>query len=76
MNSKYYREQFGDWLGGGAVGYKGKIYHWSARSDYYGWEIEQLNEKDWAEGLSEKEFKKIINLIKKCLDKHYSTYTF
>lgn len=74
IDSKYYREQFDDWLAGGKVDYKKGTYYWYARAGCFGWEIEPMKEKDWYD-LSEKELKKIIKLIEECIYKHKTNYT-
>lgn len=74
IDSKYYREQFDDWLAGGKVDYKRKTYYWSARSACYGWEVEPLKEKDWYD-LSEEELKNIFKLIEECICEHKTNYT-
>jgi hypothetical protein len=73
INSKYYREQFDDWLAGGKIEYKRGIYYWSARKSNYGWEIEPVREKDWYK-FSDKEFNKIITAIEECLYGHKTDY--
>ena len=74
IDSKYYREQFDDWLAGGIVDYKRKTYYWSAQSACYGWEVVPLKEKDWYD-LSEKEIKSVFKLIEECIRKHKTNYT-
>lgn len=71
IESKYHRSQFDDWLAGGKVEYRGKIYYWSADNSNYGfgWEIQPVSEEDWGD-ITEIEFYKIINLIEDCLYKH------
>ncbi len=73
INSKYYREQFDDWLAGGMIEYQGKIYYWSARNSYYGWEIEPIREKDWYK-FSYEEFNEIIAATEECLYKYKTEY--
>jgi hypothetical protein len=74
IDSKYYREQFDDWLAGGKVDYKRKTYYWSAREGCLGWEIEIMEDREWCD-LSDKELKNIINSIEKCLRRHKTVYT-
>jgi hypothetical protein len=74
INSKYYREQFDDWLAGGKIEYKRRIYYWSARNSNYGWEIEPIKDKDWY-NLSDKEFNKIITFIKECIHGQKTDHT-
>lgn len=77
IGSKYHRSQFDDWLAGGSVEYRGKIYHWSADNSNYGfgWEIQPVCEEDWAD-ISESEFDKLIRLIELSLDRHGVEYIF
>ena len=77
IDSQYHRDQFDDWLAGGKVEYKRKIYYWSAQNSNYGfnWEIEPITEEDWND-ISENEFNKIITLIDKCLYEHKIEYVF
>jgi hypothetical protein len=75
IDSKYYRKQFDDWLAGGNLEYKEKIYYWSAQHSNYGlgWDIEPITEEDWND-ISEDRFNKIIMLIEKYLYKHSTEY--
>jgi len=75
IDSKYHRGQFDDWLAGGKIEYKGKIYYWSAHNNNYGlgWEIEPVNEEDW-NNIVEDEFNKIIKFIERCLYEHKIEY--
>ncbi|KPK89403.1 hypothetical protein AMJ80_09855 [bacterium SM23_31] len=77
IDSKYHRGQFDDYLSGGKIEYKGKIYYWSAQDSNYGfgWEVEPITEEDWS-GLDEGEFNELINLIEKCLYEHQTEYVF
>lgn len=77
IDSKYYRDQFDDWLAGGKAEYKGKTYYWSASNSNYGfgWEIEPITEEDWND-IPEDEFNKIIKSIETCLCEHRTEYVF
>ena len=77
IDSKYHRDQFGDWLAGGKVEYKDKRYYWSAQNNNYGlgWEIEPITEDNWSD-ISEDEFNKIITVIENCLCEHRTEYVF
>lgn len=76
IDSKYHRHQFDDWLAGGMVEYKGKIYYWSAQNSNYGfgWEVDPVTEEDW-NSLDEEEFYEIMKIIEKCLYEHKNEYT-
>lgn len=75
IDSKYFREQFDDWLAGGRIEFKDRVYFWSAYDSNYGfgWEIEPVTEKEWS-NISEVEFEEIMSYIRKCLNKHETTY--
>lgn len=75
IDSKYHRTQFDDYLAGGKVEHKKKIYYWSAQNNNYnfGWEIEPVDEKDW-DDLSEEESNEIISLIEEYLYIHKTEY--
>lgn len=75
IDSKYQRDQFDDWLGGGKVEYKGKTHYWSARNSNYGfgWEIEPITEEDRS-GLDEDEFNELMKVIERCLCAHKTEY--
>lgn len=76
IDSLYYRDQFDDWLAGGKVVYKNdKKCYWSAQNNNYGfgWEIEPITNDNWYD-ISEDKFKKIITLIKRCLNEHRTEY--
>ena len=75
IDSKYLRNQFDDWLAGGTVEYKEKIYYWSAYNSNYGfgWEIQPISEENW-NNISEDEFDEIIKFIESCLYEHKIKY--
>lgn len=75
IDSKYYRDQFDDWLAGGKVEYKGRIYYWSAYDSNYGfgWEVSTIAEEDW-DSLGESEFNELLEVIKKSLCEHKTEY--
>ncbi|MEW6614473.1 MAG: hypothetical protein AB1401_03230 [Thermodesulfobacteriota bacterium] len=77
IDSQYYRGQFDDWLAGGKVEYKGRTYYWSAQNSNYGfgWEIQPVSEKDWA-NIAEDTFNKFIGFIERCLYEHRIEYVF
>ncbi|HEX9912854.1 MAG TPA: hypothetical protein VGB01_06380 [candidate division Zixibacteria bacterium] len=77
IDSNYHRYQFDDWLAGGSVEYKGKIYHWFAQNNNYGlgWEIEPISEEDFV-NIREEQFDAITKLIERCLNMHKTDYTF
>ena len=77
IDLKYHREQFDDWLAGGAVECKEKTYYWSAQNSNYGfgWEIQPVSEEDWA-NIAEDKFDKIIDLIESCLYEHRTEYIY
>lgn len=77
IDSQYHRDQFDDWLAGGKIEYKSRIYYWHAQNNNYGfgWEIEPITEDDW-NNISDDEFNKIIILIEKCLYEHKTEYVF
>lgn len=77
IDSQYHRDQFDDWLAGGKVEHKRKIYYWYAQNSNYGfgWEVQPVSEEDWA-NIVEDEFNNIINLIESCLCKHRTEYVF
>ena len=75
IESKYHRDQFDDWLAGGKVEYKGRIYYWSAQDSNYGfgWEIEPIDEEDWS-NLNQNGCNELIRIIEECLPKHETEY--
>lgn len=75
IDSKYYRGQFDDWLGGGRAEHRGKTYHWSAQNSNYGfgWQIDPISEEDWSD-IPDEEFDSIIAAIEKCLYEHRTEY--
>jgi len=75
IDSKYHRGQFDDWLAGGKLEYKGRIYYWSAQDSNYGfgWEVSTIAEEDW-DSLDESEFNELLKIIKKCLCDHKTEY--
>ena len=58
IDSKYYREQFDDWLAGGKVDYKRETYYWTSRKGCFCWEIEIMEDREWCD-LSDKELKNL-----------------
>ena len=77
VESKYYRNEFDDWLAGGIINYKGKRYYWSAQDSNYGfgWDIETVDDEE-GETISEEEFNAIVKLIEKSLYEHKIEYEF
>jgi hypothetical protein len=77
IDLQYHREQFDDWLAGGRVEYKRKTYYWSAQNSNYGfgWEIQPVSEKDWA-NIAEDTFNKTMDFIESCLNEHQIEYVF
>lgn len=77
IDSKYYRNQFDDWLAGGKVEYKGNTYYWFAQNNNYGygWEVEAVNDDDWND-IKEEDYELIIELIENSLYAHKNIYTF
>ena len=75
IDSKYYRDQFDDWLAGGKVEYRGSTYYWSAYDSNYGfgWEVDTITEEDW-DSFDESEFNELLKIIKKCLCEHKTEY--
>jgi len=75
IDSKYQRDQFDDWLAGGKVEYKGRIYYWSAQDSNYGfgWEVDTIDEEDW-DSLDESGFNELLKVIKKSLCGHKTEY--
>lgn len=75
VDSKYHRDGFDDWLAGGKVEYKGKIYYWFAQNSNYGfgWDVEPITEEDWS-GFNENELNELMKIIEKCLYEHKTEY--
>ncbi len=76
IDSKYCRHQFDDYLAGGKVEYRGKIYYWLAQDSNYGfgWEVEPITEEDWKD-ITEKEYSRITGIVEKFLCEHKTKYT-
>jgi len=75
IDSKYFRNQFDDWLAGGRVEFEGKVYYWTAQDSNYGlgWEIEPVTEEDWSD-LKEHRFDEFMKTINKFLCEHRTEY--